>query len=190
MDSKPDSIQQLRSVSELVRARFESDQDSDTLREVVEDGPIAYQMREAIADTLAQVRSLYLVDIKPGNTSTTVVHYTRIEVVVDMLMACIEEKPSYLRLYDTFHSNDPDEGKYLTRYLDPAIRDGLMEGPGNSTCAYVTSFIRPESESQGDIRNVMDNLVFWRTYGDDGAGCSLTVRVCLIIRFMSPAALA
>ena len=171
VDIKLDNVAILRSMASQARILFDRDQNVDTLKNVVQD-VVSPQMNNAITDALTQIKSRYLVDARSGDEFTTVVHYTRIDVVVDMFLACAEREPSYLRLYDTFHSNDPGEGSYLT-YIN-----GLMDGLGNSpTCAYVTSFIRPESESQDDIRNVSDNLVFWRTYGDDGAGCSLTVRV-------------
>ena len=38
--------------------------------------------------------------------------------------------------------------------------------------AYITSFVRGQ-----DDMDMSDNLVFWRTYGNDGKGCSLTVAV-------------
>ena len=177
VDTKPDNIQQLRSVSELVRDRFERDRNADALREVIERGPVVPLMRKAIADTLARVRSRYLVE-SDDNGLITVVHYTRIEVVIGMFQARIEKKPSYLRMYDTFHSNDPDEGKYLVNRLDPLTSKDLTEELGDApACAYVTSFIRPEPKPKTDIRNVSDNLVFWQIYGDRGTGCSLTVKM-------------
>ena len=79
-------------------------------------------------------------------------------------------------MYDTFHSNDPDEGKYLAHNLDEETANRLDGLLGKSApCAYVASFVRPRCESQ--INDVSDNLVFWRTYGFEGAGCSLTVKI-------------
>ena len=175
VDVKVDNIQVLRRVSELARDRFESDRDADILRGAVEGALIVSPMREAIRDGLAQVKSRYLVGAD-DNALTAVVHYTRIQVVVGMFQAHIEGKPSYLRMYDTLHSNDPDEGKYLLERIAPIVREELGD---ISPCAYVTSFIspKPESEMGDDVDRVRDNLVFWRTYGNDGAGCSLTVRI-------------
>ena len=43
-----------------------------------------------------------------------------------------------------------------------------------SPCAYVSSFVVPNGDQVDDAG---DKLVFWRTYGLEGAGCSLTTKV-------------
>ena len=80
----------------------------------------------------------------------------------------------YLRLYDTFSSNDPNEGAFFVNSAD--AKDSfrrrykavwsLFENRSASP-AYQTSltYVRDATEA--------DNLVFWRTYGKDGTGCAL-----------------
>ena len=75
-------------------------------------------------------------------------------------------------MYDTSHCNDPDEGNHLVREL--SSNDGYRWLARESSVghAYITSFV-----SGQDGIDMSDNLVFWRTYGKDGKGCSLTVAV-------------
>ena len=175
VDTKLDNVAILRTMANEVRILFDRDQNVDTLEGRVQGGLIP-QMGKAIMDALAQVKSSYLVDPKIGEV--TAVHYTRMDVVIGMFQARIEGKSSYLRMYDTFHSNDPDEGRYLTSRSAPSTSMELTRELGDApSCAYVTAFVRPKTEKETDVRDVMDNLVFWRTYGDDGTGCSLTVKV-------------
>ncbi len=42
--------------------------------------------------------------------------------------------------------------------------------------AYIASFIRPDAE-RAERNPVSDDLVYWRTYGKEGEGCSLTLTV-------------
>lgn len=107
-----------------------------------------------------------------------VVHYTSVDTVIKMFRDYIEKERSYLRLYDTFHLNDLDEGKYLISRLDPinhAELKALIDT--DAPCAYVASFIIPENSEQTNAADVRDNLVFWRTYGREGAGCSIMTSV-------------
>ena len=75
-------------------------------------------------------------------------------------------------MYDTSHCNDPDEGNHLVREL--SSNDGYRWLARESSVghAYITSFV-----SGQDGIDMSDDLVFWRTYGKDGKGCSLTVAV-------------
>ncbi len=118
------------------------------------------------------------------------VHYTGTDVLFAML-ADGDDKGG-LRLYDTEHANDPEEGRFLLRHWPSWDNEGPwmwqeeMEGnsdgegglelkeqveqglyPGH---AYVLSFV----PSSCDERN-NDRLVFWREYGRQGAGCSLSI---------------
>lgn len=115
------------------------------------------------------------------NERKFVIHYTSIAVLLDMLQSSSkDEEDSSLRLYDSVHFNDPDEGKYLERNLKKQFswlqdQNGL-EGPRRSH-AYIASFIIPDAEK--DEKGMSDNLVFWRTYGHEGEGCSLFLHIPL-----------
>ena len=80
----------------------------------------------------------------------------------------------YLRLYDTFSSNDPNEGAFFVNSADAkgSFRHRynavwrLFEDRSASP-AYQTSLTHVEDAAEAD------NLVFWRTYGKEGTGCAL-----------------
>ena len=102
-----------------------------------------------------------------------VIHYTSIGNLVSMLQQTKKNKQNAsLRLYDSVHFNDPDEGNYFSRNLNlnlPKKYDWL--GDKKESHAYIASFIIPATEKNSD------NLVFWRTYGREGEGCSLKLRI-------------
>ena len=118
------------------------------------------------------------------------VHYTGTDVVFAMLDKGNDK--GGLRLYDTVHANDPEEGRFLLRHWDgleeewpwmweegqtaeadekaaPSLKEQVEQGiyPGH---AYVLSFVPSASNEQNN-----DRLVFWREYGREGAGCSLSI---------------
>ena len=126
-----------------------------------------------------------------GSSSIShLVHYTGTDVVFDMLDD--GDKEGGLRLYDTVHGNDPEEGTFLLRYWPDGENKGLWmwqesangdsggdEGlelkkqveqglyPGH---AYVLSFVPSACHEKNN-----DRIVFWREYGRQGAGCSLSI---------------
>ena len=113
-----------------------------------------------------------------------VIHYTTVATVVSMLQAqAIKRKHgdipdkeqgqqgTSLRLYDSAHFNDPDDGTYLGRHLSQSGQHDWVI-PSTRTHAYIASFIIPDD----DPDSASDDLVFWRTYGRDGEGCSLKLR--------------
>ena len=80
----------------------------------------------------------------------------------------------YLRLYDTFSANDPNEGTFFVSSADPI-------GSFQQKYGAVWRLFEARSKSpayQTSLRQVCkaeaaDDLVFWRTYGRDGTGCAL-----------------
>lgn len=102
------------------------------------------------------------------DTKQICVHYTSIDTIISMLYNSVKGEKEYLRSYDSWNFNDPDEGFYFmdqTKKLFPE----LSNSPASALIqhAYVTSFII----DQGN--NMSDSLLFWRTYGRDGDGCLL-----------------
>ena len=122
------------------------------------------------------------------------VHYTTLETLVSMLGINTSDGEAYvlagstpdadgarvshwrghLRLYDTFSANDPNEGRFFLQSADPhgSFRQHyqavwqLFENQ-SARPAYQTSLMQANGVGQ------VDDLVFWRTYGHDGAGCAL-----------------
>jgi len=97
-----------------------------------------------------------------------VTHYTSIHTLVSMLLSASGKGKNFLRMYDSVHSNDPGEGGYLNRYLSKKHSSLIA---GEVLPAYISSFVLSNDE-RGESK---DNLAFWRTYGKDGEGCSLSL---------------
>ena len=124
-----------------------------------------------LRDVLNNLR-IHKVDESEIGEDKLVVHYTSIAALVSMLQdASKGNNKSFLRLYDSVHLNDPDEGNFFDRYSNlPEKYDWL--GNKEVSHAYITSFLLPKSEE--DMSN---KLLFWRTYGEEGDGCSLSIPV-------------
>ena len=120
-------------------------------------------------------------DVDPA-AAGNVVHYTSLRALFTMIhegphFSEVEEKQAdrrtsdyrFFRLYDSANVNDPSEGTYFLKRL---------VGPYDvvRTPAYIASFITPD-EAGGDPATTHNNLVFWRHYGHDGRGCSISIPV-------------
>ena len=128
-----------------------------------------------------------------GSESSSIshlVHYTGMDVVFAMLNDAGDE--GGLRLYDTVHANDPEEGRFLLLHWPDRNDERLwVWKQGENGCsgdggersfkqqvdrghypahAYVLSFVPSACE-----KNNTDRIVFWREYGRQGAGCSLSI---------------
>ena len=125
----------------------------------------------ALYDVFGGIEKRHKIDPKFGEDIIDVIHYTSIGTLVSMLQQAEKNKQNAsLRLYDSVHFNDPDEGNYF--YRDPNL-PGKYDwlGEKKESHAYIASFVfNPE-------KDMSDNLVFWRTYGREGEGCSLKLRI-------------
>ena len=143
---------------------------------------------QLLSETVSSlVRSPYALD----EHKRFLVHYTTIDALFSLLSCSLEPnayfklssigsfaetdgRPSFLRLYDTFHSNDPNEGRLLVGPIGRAHRFSTehpelweLLNDRSKLPAYVTSFRGICEIEQAD------DLVFWRTYGREGKGCAL-----------------
>ena len=158
---------------------FSDSMQAVTLRELVGFAPGIYQNRRSnfeeflalLANNIEDAISPMFTDLKnrysPPRNEQRFVHYTSVSALTSMLQNTIDNSLDYLRLYDSTHLNDPEEGLYMARLLRSDIRKafGNVRIPSH---AYIVSFVPAE-------RNNRDNLVFWRTYGGDGQGCSIEI---------------
>jgi hypothetical protein len=101
-----------------------------------------------------------------------VVHYTSLETAHALL---VELSIQYLRLYDSVHLTDPQEGWYVFGDHD-FFREGRiskwLESPVSH--AYILSFLPFEDDA---VHKSYDHLSHWRAYGDNGGGCSFVFSV-------------
>ena len=76
------------------------------------------RVRKSLKDMWLQIEKRHEIDEPESSREKFVIHYTSIAALVSMLQNALKgNKKSYLRLYDSIHSNDPGEGNYLTRDL-------------------------------------------------------------------------
>ena len=149
---------------------------SPNLVRVYLDREIIPLLRGALTDVLPDIERLHEVRADSANGKAKGVHYTTIGVLMQLLQSQGSAAPGTIRLYDSMHLNDPDEGNYLPRRVsaesqfawladqhDLRGRDEI-DSPVNEI-AYLASFVAGDKAS--------DNLVFWRTYGREGRGCSI-----------------
>ena len=125
-------------------------------------------LKQAFHDLSERVLDSHRVD----QSAKTFIHYTTSRAVVSILQGKLLGHPgASLRLYDSEHSNDPEEGKYFARALELPVHLNWAAKSAPSH-AYVTSFVIPSEK-----RDLRDHLPFWQTYGDDGRGGALSVVV-------------
>ncbi len=185
MNEAEDKAGKLKAAIAAGRDRFDKDGDLDL--EYVS-GVVVPRLQDVLSDRCLEIEKRHRLDESRGDKSILVIHYTGIRAIVSMLQevsrkererlhidqeSAGKERGVSLRLYDSVHFNDPDEGNYLVRNLNlPKGYDWM--GNSNVSHAYIASFIVPPPDNQ---RDMSDNLVFWRTYGREGEGCSLKLAV-------------
>lgn len=107
--------------------------------------------------------------LEGDNEEVKVVHYTSIETIHALLT---EPSKQYLRLYDSVHLTDPQEGRYVFNGIELGQKSKWLES--SVSHAYIISFFPWEDDADGKS---YDHLSHWRAYGDNGRGCSMVIRV-------------
>ena len=161
---------------------------------------------ETITPVLRKYLHLIVKNRHKLSSNGNVIHYTSLEALISMLTveqlpdneheqpptlptsndanhstnaetANRPNKLSSLRLYDSIHLNDPNEGIYFFRNLHLSPKYGLENDGqnGHKSHAYMASFILPNQN--GTNRTSDDNLIFWCAYGKVGEGCALSLSV-------------
>jgi hypothetical protein len=163
---------------------FQESTELQSLKEIVRFAPSVYEDRETrnyedfiriVCNALKNAVNKICEDItkrhQDHGETHRFVHYTSLSTLVSMLKKSAADSNDYLRMYDSAHFNDPDEGQYLVR-----ISEGKLECIGTNTNshkhAYITSFV-PATGRDG--RNMRDNVALWMAYGDDCRGCSIEI---------------
>lgn len=169
MEKSKDELEKLKKSVEAASS-IKSASSNDLLKYI--DDSIAKRLDKVLHDSCAKIETYHEIELRKDYSKTKVIHYTGIDVIVSMLQNVAEENAQdWLRLYDSVHLNDPDEGNYIVRWL-PEEYAWLKKK--DLPHAYIASFIIPSSDHE---KKMEDNLVFWRTYGKQGEGCSLSLSV-------------
>ena len=133
----------------------------------------------------ADVGAALSVGLINPTTDFMAVHYTSLGTVISMLEAA-QDGTGYLRMYSAIGFNDPNEGKLFTnvakeksQILAPCLPED--EDP-NRNHAFVASFIRvgQSNVEQSQTDDPANALLFWRTYGREGTGCSLQLSLTTV----------
>ena len=130
---------------------------------------IVPKLKEAVIDKCRDIERHHLLDGAEEQEKRLVIHYTSIGTLFSMLQGAVNGQTASLRMYDSVHFNDPEEGKHLISVL-AEHHTWLKKGREHSSHAYIASFIN-------DGREMCDDLTSWRSYGRDGEGCSLLLSV-------------
>ena len=111
----------------------------------------------------------------PDEVSLRLSHYTSLEAIVSMLQA----SDGGLRLSDSNTMNDPDEGiatrdgRVISRLLNDEFgRDSWVWK--RYSVAHICCLVGVDKQEQPDLE-VGDDLLFWRLYGDECRGVSITM---------------
>ena len=155
-------------------------------------GTVSLTLNAVLKDLCREIEKHHKLKEPEGGKENFVIHYTGIGTLVSMLQQAVKNKQNAtceqneakdgenkvkheqhasLRLYDSAHFNDPEEGNYLVRSLKLLENDDRIDKK-KASHAYIASFIIPDTE-----RDMSDDLVFWRIYGKEGEGCSLKLDV-------------
>ncbi len=167
MEKTEEKVEKLKVFVEGGRERF--DRDHDLPLEYVT-GIVVPALKDVLEGLCLQIEKRHRLDEAENEKGHFVIHYTSIAALVSMLQ---NAPTSTLRLYDSIHFNDPDEGNYFVRHLILLKKYDWLNKK-NLPHAYITSFIIPDAKNEKDMS---DNLVFWRTYGKEGEGCSLSLPI-------------
>ncbi len=135
-------------------------------------GIVVPLLKEVVRDLCREIDQHHKVEVARDG-KPKFVHYTSLGALFSMLQSAAKENNPSLRLYDTVHFNDPEEGYWLVRHLAQK-HHWVEQGRAYKSHAYIASFVAPSTDGGKIMR---DDLVFWRTYGKEGEGCSLMVSV-------------
>ena len=110
-----DILTRLRGSIEAGMERFKKDNDLDQsyVNEI-----IVPLLKDVLENLFTPIVSRHTLDSSEIKKEFFVIHYTGIDNLVSMLSRATDHNgKSMLRLYDSVHFNDPDEGNYFDRNL-------------------------------------------------------------------------
>ena len=82
------------------------------------------ELSDVLKNLLDKIENRHRLEEYEGGKKIRVIHYTSISTLVSMLQnASVDGRSASLRLYDSAHFNDPDEGKYFYRNLKAGATD-------------------------------------------------------------------
>lgn len=131
------------------------------------------KLSDAVIDYCRDIEKCHVLDGTEDRNKEFVIHYTSIHALFSMLQNAANGKKASLRLYDSVHFNDPNEGHVLVKCFEKR-HEWLKLEQEHPSCAYIASFVHRIDEESIDYE---DRLLFWLTYGDQCKGCSLMLTI-------------
>ena len=116
-----------------------------------------------------------------GTDVAEIIHYTSLDMLVSVLRDKAKGEEAFMRMNDSFHLNDPEEGQYLARRIEPLDQSGWFREKKNLH-AYIAAFVVPDDNKAQELRDE-DDLKYWLAYGQQGRGCSIRFPVSHNNRF-------
>ena len=162
----------MRTLETLVERwhRFPREEDPDyeerLRRRFIEDLVIP-QISNILREKFQEIEKRHSVKATEGDRPF-VVHYTSLDTLFSVLTSYSEDNKTFLRMYDSYHLNDPKEGTYIE--LDRDLEQ--EEADGKPSHAYIASFVIYNKEDDDEFGDE-DNLTYWLAYGRRGRGCSI-----------------
>lgn len=137
-------------------------------RPVVFRGYLSQVLSPVLTDILGAVKEQILKDFHRPEATTSITHYTSLATLLSLIEGSPKTvKANSLRLSPTYRFNDPTEGSYLPREIAGVTDHDWLEAEV-APLAFAACFVSNGNENAGD------DLVYWRSYGGDGEGCSIT----------------
>ncbi len=137
-------------------------------RPIVFRGYLSQVLSPALTDILGPVKEQILKDFHRPEATTSITHYTSLAALLSLIEGSPKTaKANSLRLLPTYRFNDPTEGAYLPREIARVTDHDWLEADV-APLAFAACFVSNGNENAGD------DLVYWRSYGSDGEGCSIT----------------
>lgn len=159
----------MTSESPIAALRKKSEIARDSVgRPVIFRGYLKQVIAPDLIGILSTVNEEILRDFHRPEASTSITHYTSVATLLSLIGNPAENKKAgSLLLFPTYRFNDPTEGLYLPREIARATGHDWLQAEV-APLAFAACFV-----SNGN-KNAGDDLVYWRTYGRDGEGCSIT----------------
>lgn len=175
MNTIESSMEKLQTMVELWRS-FPTSQDAKfekKLRQRFIDEVFIPRINDVFQAKFLEIDKWHEIRAAEGEEETKfVVHYTGLDTLLPVLRNYAEKGKTFLRMYDSFHLNDPEEGSYIA--IDSDLNIGLTEK--KASLAYITSFVIYNKEDDKEFGDE-DNLTYWLAYGRRGRGCSIMIPV-------------
>ena len=182
MGEPTEGLENLTAVVERVEDYFKNPEKWDLKALLTVTKKVCLVLEKTLMNLCKRIEDRHrIIDGSQKQKQILVTHYTSIANIVSMLQEASNHNKAHLRLYNSVHFNDPGEDNYLHNLLLSNLHNFLEDhkwlGKTDARPPYIASFILPDCQEPEE--KMRDNLIFWRTYGQEGEGVSLSLEAPL-----------